>query len=107
MRVGSLPRGPLPPSCGARLTPLVSVSPKLTWCPEPYLKSRKAEKAAAIRNSDFAGCPGNPAGRVGGVTGAGVCSGRASSGLGMALEQNPITLHRSLRRRRGFEFPAG
>ena len=23
------------------------------------------------------------------------------------LEQNPITLHRSLRRRRGFEFPAG
>jgi hypothetical protein len=53
MRVGSLPRGSLPPSCGAGVTPLVSVSPKLTWCPEPYLKSRKAEKAAATRNSDF------------------------------------------------------
>jgi hypothetical protein len=65
MRVGSLPRGPLPPSCGARVTPLVSVSPKLTWRPEPYLKSRKAEKAAATRNSDFAGCPGNPAAELG------------------------------------------
>ena len=73
MRVGSLPREPLPPSCGAGVTPLVSVSPKLTWCPEPYLKSRKAEEAAATRNSDFAGCPGNPAVELGASRGQ-VCA---------------------------------
>ena len=54
----------------------------------PGTLSEVAEGGEGGSNSElgFCGMSGKSGGRVGGVTGAGVCSGRASSGLGMALD---------------------
>ena len=39
--------------------------PEQALCPQPCPGSRKAEEAAAARNSDFAGCRGNRAAELG------------------------------------------
>jgi hypothetical protein len=54
----------------------------------PRTSSGVAEGGGGGCNSElgFCGMSGKSGGRVGGVTEAGVCSGRASSGLGMALD---------------------